>query len=422
MSHSVRGAGQRDVRAFRDLLLAADDEKIARILAVVEQVSDPKVNQALLDPLRARLAALKPGRPLRFARLLFIPLDQVIVAARDWKPGDPAVPRTALSAMSGAVRNGLGAEVAPIDALIEGRKTDAVQVVARAGEMLWPRAAEILDTAPLPEGWLDTGLRTSVWPTLSRSVATVLRYAIRLRSMMRDAEIGAIEADGEIVLDLLRNTVNEAPEGCAMLARLILEQLPHAASLLGRILASSGDAAEKLVLRQAVATGMDQVLAGMETPRGIASGVGQGALGNVAGEVRRITTLLSDIEDDSDAAKHKPRVKAIRDMLDEACRARFSDGIREELVMPLTASSGPVDRTGQTRLETSARDLRALEKVARKVGGADSYDHQLAQAAEAVRTAAEAGTLSPIRQLRLIEILSGAEAAEVLYNQGLTRR
>ncbi len=401
---------------MRTQLLAADDAKIARILAVVETAADPNINRMLLDPLRARLAALKPGRTLRFTRLLFIPLDPLIVAAPQWKPGEPAVPRTALDAIAGCVRRALGGEAAVLDAKIEGLKTDAAEVVTATGALLWPRAAEILDGAGVPDDWGRTGLRHDVWAGLARSVATVLRRAPQLRALIRDSEIGAIETDDRIVRDILRGTANEPPEGCAMLTRLILEQSPRAAALLRRLASLSANPAEKAVLRQAVATGMDCVLTRMEESDGLDAEVGKVSLPDATGEVRRIAVLLKEIEDDPDFAKQRQRVQGIRTKLDLACRARFAEGMEEGLISPLTATADPVDGAGQTRLENRARDLRSLEKSGRKIGGGDSYDRQLAQAAEIVLKAAETGMLTPVRRLRLIEILSGVEAAEALYH------
>jgi hypothetical protein len=54
------------------------------------------------------------------------------------------------------------------------------------------------------------------------------------------------------------------------------------------------------------------------------------------------------------------------------------------------------------------------------VGGAANYDRLLLEASAAVMEAAAAGTLTPVRKLRLIEILAGPEAAAALYEQELT--
>ena len=413
----------REARALRRDLLDADDQKIRRIIAVVEGAADPRVNQALLDPLRTRLAVLRPVRPLRFARLLFIPLDPLIVPPRDWRPGDPTVPRNVLAAMDRVVRAALGGgEVARMEALIEGLKTDAALVITRVGETLWPRAGDILATAPMPPDWAETGARPAAWPVLAKAIATVLRRAPRLRALAHDAAVGAVALDEMAVNALLRDIAHEPPEGCAMLARLILACAPHAAPLLRHLIDASQSPVEKAMMRQAVATGMDQVLTGMEQSDGFLEEIGHGGLADATAEIRRMAIFLREIEQDTTAAKHRPRLKAIRDKLDQACRARFTAGINEELIGPLAEAAVPLDKADQTRMETRARDLRALETVARKVGGPAVYDQHLNRASDAVREAAKTGTLTPVRQIRLIEILSGPEAAEALYHQQIQGR
>jgi hypothetical protein len=68
-------------------------------------------------------------------------------------------------------------------------------------------------------------------------------------------------------------------------------------------------------------------------------------------------------------------------------------------------------------MESCGRDLRALETEARKVGGVARYDRLLQEATDAVMEAAAAGILTPVRKLRLIEILAGPEAAAALYEK-----
>jgi hypothetical protein len=84
-------------------------------------------------------------------------------------------------------------------------------------------------------------------------------------------------------------------------------------------------------------------------------------------------------------------------------------------VKRLATASGAVDGSAQSDMETCARDLRRLDSSVHAVGAPDSYDVLLARAAQAVRLAAEAGTLTPIRHYRLVELLEGPDAAEALY-------
>ena len=174
MTQPALNAAQPAVRALRHDLSVADDRKIKRVIAMLDDVADPKVNQALLDPLRVRLASLNLVRPLRFTRLLFLPLDPVIVAPRDWQPDEPSGAAKRSGASAQIVRDGLGVEAIFIDKTIAGRKTDAIQAIALAGEALWPRAAEVLAAAAPPEDWAESGLPIKAFQPLTRAIAAVL--------------------------------------------------------------------------------------------------------------------------------------------------------------------------------------------------------------------------------------------------------
>lgn len=63
------------------------------------------------------------------------------------------------------------------------------------------------------------------------------------------------------------------------------------------------------------------------------------------------------------------------------------------------------------RLEEAARGLRALETEARGVGGGETYDKLLRQAAEIVRQTPGADVIGRADRVRLVEILAGPEAA-----------
>jgi hypothetical protein len=408
---------QADVRALRHELGAADDEKIKRVAEILDQVADPRVNQAILDPLRARLASLNLVRPLRFSRLLFLPLDPLIVAASHWRLDEPAVPRTALAPMARLVRAGLGSEMVFIDRTIAGRKTDATQAIALAGEALWPRAAEILAAAPAPADWTEAGLSLKVYDLLAQAISAVLRRGPSLYELRRDHDIGVLETNEPAVNAVLQGISAESELGCAMIARLILLQSPQAAPLLRRFVTSGQDKAGGRMVRDAIDRGMEEMLAAMESGSGFTEDIQNVALANAGTQVRRIVSFLREIEEGPGFAADRPRLHAIRKKLDEACRERFSEGLNIGLLAPLAEAPGPIDGANQTKMESTSRDLRALETEARKVGGAVNYDRLLKEATDAVMEAAAAGTLTPVRKLRLIEILTGPEKAADLYQQ-----
>jgi hypothetical protein len=407
----------RALGALRQDMQDADDQKIRQIVALIDTSPENQISQLVLDPLRPRLAALRPIRPLRLIRLLSIPFDELIVPAPVWKPGQSTVPRTVLKPLANIVRIGLGHEAVTIERMIAGHNTGDTEIVTRAGRALWGRAAEILGNAPRPTEWENTGLRPDTYSSLAKAVATVLQRASALRRLLREAEIGVLNPDEQAVRDVISNLANEPPEGCAMVFKLLLGQLPHAAPLLRRLVDSGWTPAEKAVLQTAMSRGTEEVLAVMEARSDLPEGLRAGPLAAVGSEVRRIAGLLQDINHGPNAGRHRVRVNGIRQKLDAVCRERFADSMATGLVAPLAAAAAPLDTIGQKRLETCARDLRTVETFGRKLGNATTYDALLLKASEAVQAAAGAGHLDTVRAVRLVEILSGPETAEAMYKQ-----
>jgi len=399
-------------------LRGADESKLREVVALLDDAASPAANQALLDPIRGRLGAVRLRRPLRFARLLFLPLDGVIVPARGWKPDQATVPRSVLTPVAALVHTALGAEAARLDRAIAGHALDDLDAVALAGEALWPAAGAILANAEVPSGWTEaTGLPAAVFAPLAGAMAVVSRRAPLLWRMAREAEVGALRPSETLATAILANIEHESELGRAMLAQSILARAPAMATLLQRIVRGAGDVDVRVALTRAMGRGTEGLLTSLETS-GPAS---RGGPEQLAAEVRALTSVLREVEFDPAAVRQKPRLRAIRQRLAETCRERFVEGLQTGLVAPLASAPGPVDAGRQTQLEAAARGLRALETAARKLDNPEAYDSLMRQATDTVRDAAKAGTLALVRQCRLVEILSGPDEAAALYAAGAKR-
>jgi hypothetical protein len=404
-----------DLRDLRQEMNGIADEKLRRIVAWMDLQKMPDAAQAILDPLRPRIALLRPPRPLRFTRLLFLPLDPVIVPAPGWRPGDATIPRGALVPIARAVHAGLGDEAEEIVAMIRGTNTADDATIAKAGTRLWTRAAVILPQISTPQTWDTTGLPPTVFPPLAKAIAAILQRANMLRDIARDTTLGTISPSEERIEKLLAGLAAESVEGFGMMVSILLARLPQATPLLQRLISRHSGTAESAKLRQAMDRALDNMLTGMETAKGFDKEIANAPVRDAGQEVARIISLLRAIDSEPDAARHRPRLKSIRLKLDQTCRARFGTALQDTFATPLTSAGAPLTSADQTGLEESTRALRVLETAARKIGGATVYDALLDQAATIARTAAEAGVLTPVRHMRLVEILAGPEAAEALY-------
>jgi hypothetical protein len=417
MSPSSPNQPIEDLRALRHDVREADDGKIRQIVTLLDGSPENQVSQAVLNSVRPRLAALKPIRSLRFARLLSIPLDDLIVPAAVWRPGQTTIPRTVLKPMTSIVRLEMDTDTAIIDSMIAGHSIGDTEVITRAGQALWGRAAEILSRAHRHAEWEATGLKPAIAGPLVQAIVTVLRRATPLRSLMRDAELGVLEPDGQAVREIVFGMEAEPADGHAMVVKLILRQLPRSVSLLRRLVGQSPTQAEKVLLQTAIDRATRDILEAMDTRPDLAEGLRDGPLAAVGTEVQRIAHLLQDISHDPNAARHRARVTGIRAKLDTICRGRFADGMNAGLVAPLAAATAPVDSAGQLQLETCARDLRAVETAGRKLGNPATYDALLFKGGEAVQAAADSGTLGTMRAIRLVEILCGPAMAEAMHKK-----
>ena len=141
------GVGDSEITALTQTIAGAPDPQIMRIVALVDSMMLRGPADLLIEPLRRRLRTLRPPRPLRLARLIFYPLDLLIVPASRWRPGQHAIPRSALMPMAEQVRLVKGPAVAAIEAEIDGFTTADIEVISRLGRSLWPEAAAILADA-----------------------------------------------------------------------------------------------------------------------------------------------------------------------------------------------------------------------------------------------------------------------------------
>ena len=402
------------IRALRSELVEADDSQVLQIVALLDASPEPEITSALLDRLRPRLATLRPARKLRFDRLLFLPMDLLIVPATEWKPESQSIPRNAIASIAATVLKALGNEAAGIQAMIRDSKTDDAAVVEQAGAMLWPRAATLLAALPPPVGWAETGLRPVFYPQLASASAAILRMAIDLRTLVHDAGgVSQFQAEQRFAA-LVAGLAAECSMVQGMVLRLVMSQIPGAMPLLRRV-TNGAKSSDKAALRAAMDLGLDAVLLDLEGEQGLTGDLRHSTLSASGAEAARLAAFLLDVEADPEAMRYRARLHPIRRRLDGICRSRLEQGIEKQILGPLNAAGFVLDTGAQKNLEASARDVRALELAGRRFGNATAYDAALAGTANGLRTICASGGLSTMRKLRLLEILLGPDAAEAEY-------
>ncbi|MCC6718153.1 MAG: hypothetical protein IT555_09720 [Acetobacteraceae bacterium] len=389
-----------EIRALNRHLVSAQDAKILKVVAMVDALPDRGAADSLIAPLRPRLAQLRPSRPLSVTRLMFIPLDPVVVQATDWRRGALTIPRTALPclarqfiALDPTLSDSVAAEVA--DAT-----TDDLGVIRRAGGRLWPRAASLLAAAPPPADWAAaTSLTAADHRAIRDSVVLALTHAPAIAH-----QLAAERPDPETIADMLKQTA-ATPEAMGMLITLLLHWVPTAASQVLE-LTSAHSSPIGLAGRTAIEKAVEHVLDAIETEQ-------EAPQTGIAGlpRLRRSIALLDELESGSaDRPMRAARIAATRARVDAACRGRFQTLLKDSVVGHL-AQGLPVAPEDIVNLEVAARDIRSFEHVARRINRSDHYDRQLR--AIVTGLAPQGGDDQQLRvdRLRLAEILLGPEQA-----------
>lgn len=391
------------LRALNREMAEAPDPHIVRIVATVDAMASRGPADALIAPLRQRLATLRPPRPLRFARLLFHPLDPLIVPAARWRPGHNSIPRTALAPVAEQVRLSMGPDAAAIEARILNRTTADVDLIARCGGLLWPAASRVLAAGKVPETWDRTGLGLAMYAPLTTCIAALLGQAAALDALASATAGGLLPPDAQRIHAMLGEVAAAHLPALPMMIALLLARMPEAAAALPQAHGGSTGMAVQAALDQAA----ERLLWHLDADDGTKSRIASGSLSDAGASAAQIAKLLGHLETGSASPRRRVQVQAIRKKLDVGCKARFATGLEQELLLPLN-DPAPL---AIPALEAAARGLRVLETEARTVGSGAAYDVLLKKAAEAISGPAMRDRLALVDQVRLVEILSGPEAA-----------
>ena len=139
-----------------------DDDKLLRILGLIDRLPERGKLDRLVAPHRKRLARLRPARPLTLRRLLTVPFEAALVSPERWRPGDYRIPRSHLEAVQNTALEGIsGEERRDLEAALKGHDFSEGEHVLELGRRLWPRGAEVLAEAA-ESCRVDAGLRASM--------------------------------------------------------------------------------------------------------------------------------------------------------------------------------------------------------------------------------------------------------------------
>ncbi len=393
------------LRSLRGDLQDVTDDKLAQVVAVLDGLANRGDADALIAPLRPRLARLRLPRPLNFRRVLFNPFDPLIVSTPHSIDCSPALPRSVLRPLANLVREKHPAMVRAFDARIIKPPADAYAQREPVGKTIWATAGDILLAADRPADWQhSSGLRNADFDPICKSVGTILILAAKLHDMAA-ANLMGFPPDTSSIEGLLSMLNTADTRTVSMLIVLLNASMPNAAAV----------------------RALNQTLGHTDCPPTLRLAADQ-AQGFILGALEKRPSLSSnliratiDIENaadtlDAQAARlrgrpaEQDRLTATRLRLDRECRAQFGNFMTKHVFEPLDQIAN-ADDTTIDGFERDALALRRFEQAARRIGGAASYDIALRASMEKFRPRRSDSIATRIDRLRLAEILLGSQAA-----------
>lgn len=403
-----------EMRQLRSQLANAQDAKIHRVLELIDSLAKRDGADAVIAPLRQRLAKLKPRRKVNFARLLFTPFKPLIVAPSDWSRESSNIPRTALGTLARYVQLN-HSEAAGSGPTVAGDVfSDDLTSLLRAGERVWPAAAEALRSlAAVPGDWSkETGLQDRDFAAISTSLQVLFPLAAPLIQIAVDATAGT-DPEPEQLLAMLDATAPAGARITAMFIAMCLSWLPRPGVFI-KIADQFANAKEHAAVAATADSAVELVLSGIER-----SPTFKADLASAADEMRRVAVLLDDLTVNSPSKPgRRTRVEKVRQSVDIVCRENFATEIGSQLVDPC-ARIATVDEGAIEGFENTARTLRRYEAVARRFGGAEFYDQQILGAAQSLTPRRGETAMARASRIRLIEILRGSDAAAAAMQASL---
>lgn len=397
----------QDVRKTRRDLAEARDAQLLQVVTMIDRLDERGDADGILSPLRERLRSLRPARPLRFARLLFTPLDHLIVDASAWRPGGPFVSRVAIGPLVSLVRSAAPAGLlAEVDRLIAAAQhgqpqRQRIEVTEQAGALLWSLAASVLQAAmngAVPPSWVPAGMPSSEFLPVVSGLSFVLDHAPQLQEWERQGWVPELDRP---LAGLLREAAGHGPRAWGMVVALLMQRFPESAAPFESALAAPGLAAG---FGDAGRAAFGAALSGLEKTNLAADDVGAGATARIG----RLSSLVEGLAANFPDAQGRSRAQQQKLRLQESCVSAFRSVLRSGLTDGLQSPTGTVSDDALEDSESTARQLRQFEQAARRLGGGARYDGMLAEAACGLQRLA---ALDAIEKGRLVEILQGPQAA-----------
>lgn len=420
--------GADGLASLSQALSTACDRQLIAVLALVDASPARAAVDALLGSVRPRLWLLRPPRRLSLRRVLTVPLEALLAEPDLCPPAGIRLPRSLLPALFAVVEPGLDSLLrAEIESGCQRCTTAELDELLRLGHRLWPAAAAVLQQALLdPRGlyrWLAArGIETAAFNDHCHALLALLRHGDRLAQALLARE-GRLSDPGTAAAPHRTLLLQVAEEG-GLAFRSV------AASLLLR--APSPDIVVRMIAQARLSLQRPALLEVVEEVVGVLAQ----ELGMLPEAPRQLPDSLAERRSElalrlamiiSELSGQGTRLEALAADAGEALVRQFGITLDAAVLAPLEglSAAGFAETETVGAIEAAARAARRMEVAGRAMGRGGIFAVALAAARTRILAIARqspavadgSGAIALPDLVRLLEILSGPDAALAMIEQ-----
>lgn len=376
-------------------LSTASDEKLLRIMAMIDRLPDRSQLEMVWADIRPRIAQLRPPRPLTLLRLLFLPLSGALVDPGAWRQDPTTIPRSALKPIYMLLRE------LPRNPLVEAERISAravfsdLDLVEDLGCPIWEQASRLCEKITPGTRWTDAGFTPEDFRSMTRLAAGVWRHAGPIWGVLR-------QGTGPVSADMLRSALSgpagEGPDVFRAAFKTLLLASGNAANFAALGSGMPGGIYEIVI--QSLEEWIEEALPGLAEQDWIEAT-------NKAEEIGRTVEALG-LTPYFQIPRRRQQLSSFFWRLEEYCREMMLEIIDEEILPALTPSAEPYSDERLLLVEGHARLAQRLETLGRHFGNDPAYDENQKRLAKAFSLAekTESGLgITAMDLARLSEIL-----------------
>ena len=391
-----------EARGLGETIETTSDEALAKIVALVDRLSNAELHERLLGPSLPRLKRLRPPRPASLKRLLFLPLSGALIDPAQWRRVAGRIPRHAISPLMDALKLVLGPKLDALALELRNGSLEDPQLIDTTGRSLWLEASQATARMTPGPSWALAGLNERDFDAILELAHGLWRHASPLWDGMR-------EISGNCLPDVLRSALlGPAQEGRLVFTAALNALLQRASqpSILLSIHSNFGPQMETVIeetLNEWITTTLPILIEDdFETGARLAAEIG--AVISTLDTLPRLNTR-----------QIAPMLPTHRRNLDQFCRNTYREIVTVHITQQLLDLS-PNKSDILEEVEAMARLARKVEDTGRRLGSQQVYlavqEDFRAQMGKLLRS--DNASVSEQEVARIEEVLVGRESAELL--------